>query len=132
VPGGAGNPGRVASPDDELVGVARDATTILEVLDGFERAGYRGQFMCRADGEIECRACRQRFPAEAVGDAQLRRLEGASDPADMLAVAALTCPRCRVRGTLVLNYGPLASPEDAAVLGRLESSPPPDPQAVPS
>ena len=33
MPGGAGNPGRVASPDDELVGVARDATTILEVLD---------------------------------------------------------------------------------------------------
>ena len=38
----------------------------------------------------------------------------------MLAVVALTCPNCAARGALVLNYGPVATPEDAAALLALE------------
>jgi hypothetical protein len=34
----------------------------------------------------------------------------------MLAVVAVECPNCRLRGSLVLNYGPTATEEDAAVL----------------
>ena len=53
----------------------------------------------------------------------LRRLEGASDPDDMLAVLALECPNCGLRGSLVLNYGPTATEEDAAVLLGLGNPP---------
>jgi hypothetical protein len=42
-------------------------------------------------------------------------LEGASDPDDMMTVIAARCPHCGVAGTLVLGYGPNASPEHVAV-----------------
>ena len=44
-----------------------------------------------------------------------RRLEGASDPDDMISVVAVTCPRCGTGGTLVLKYGPTAPENEAAV-----------------
>jgi hypothetical protein len=46
----------------------------------------------------------------------LRRLEGESDPADMVAVVALTCPACGAQGTVVLGYGPMADGHEADVL----------------
>ncbi len=46
----------------------------------------------------------------------LGRLEGASDPDDMLAIIALKCPSCSARGSLALNYGPTATTEDSAAL----------------
>jgi hypothetical protein len=46
----------------------------------------------------------------------LARVEGASDPDDMAAVVAVTCPRCSARATLVVKYGPEASAADADVL----------------
>jgi hypothetical protein len=49
----------------------------------------------------------------------LRRLEGASDPADMVAIVAVTCPRCGNQGTAVLAFGPAASAEDSDVLAVL-------------
>jgi hypothetical protein len=58
-------------------------------------------------------------PASAIVVHELRRLEGASDPADMLAVAAIACPACGTRGTLVLTYGPEATAGDDAVLSHL-------------
>lgn len=95
---------------------AGDDMTLREVLRGFEERGYTGQFAARDDATLECFTCRQRVKAaEAKADA-LHRLEGASDPADMLAVLALACPACGARGTAVLNYGPEATPEDAEVL----------------
>ena len=55
-------------------------------------------------------------PAAEAPVLELRRLEGASDPDDMLAIAAIECPNCAHRGSLVLNYGPTATAEDSAVL----------------
>ena len=52
----------------------------------------------------------------------LRRLEGASDPDDMLAVVGLACPHCSAQGTAVLGYGPEAAAVDAEVLERLEDA----------
>jgi hypothetical protein len=49
----------------------------------------------------------------------LRRLEGESDPADMVAIVAITCPQCGRRGTMVLGFGPAATAEDADVLHEL-------------
>ena len=111
--------------DESLEGVARGASSILEVVQEFERAGYGGQFAARTNGEIECFTCHQLMAAQAADTRQLRRLEGASDPDDMLALAALVCANCGTQGALILNYGPAATPEDADVLQQLEQPPPP-------
>jgi hypothetical protein len=101
---------------EDLPGVARDAETLLEVLADNDRRGWSTQFVARAEAAIECQDCHNHFAAAETSVLELRRLEGASDPDDMLAVAAIECPHCSHRGSLVLNYGPTASTEDAAVL----------------
>ncbi|MCU1459696.1 MAG: hypothetical protein JWL73_3788 [Actinomycetia bacterium] len=94
--------------------------TILDVLGELEAKGYRGQFVPRADATVECVTCGNRCTADGTVFRELRRLEGASDPADMVAVAGLQCSFCGTLGTAVLSYGPEASAEDAAVLAALE------------
>jgi hypothetical protein len=95
------------------------------VLHAYDEKGFNGELAVRGDGAIECLTCRRVQPARSFDARALRRLEGASDPDDMLAVAALVCPNCGARAALVLNYGPLASAEDAAVLRDLDEPPPP-------
>jgi hypothetical protein len=106
--------------DDDLTGVARGSETLLDVLSRFSSDGFTGSFAAvdgpSETGRLRCETCHEEFAADAPVVTELRRLEGASDPDDMLAVAALECPRCSTRGSLVLNYGPTATPEDAAVL----------------
>jgi hypothetical protein len=119
----------MAGNESRLVGVARDATTIMEISAAFEEEGFRGQFGSGERGEVECFTCKRRSPAETMTVEHLRRLEGASDPADMLAIVALTCPHCDTPGTLILNYGPVATIEDdtrscAASNNRLHPTPP--------
>jgi hypothetical protein len=94
-------------------------STLAELLAGFEVEGYRGQMAARPDGFVLCTACHQESPAEEIRVDGLERMEGASDPADMLAVVAVVCPRCGTPGTLVLGYGPEADADDAEVLARL-------------
>jgi hypothetical protein len=101
---------------DELEGVARGAETLLDVLARYTRKGWSSQFAARTGGAIECESCHHVVDASAVPVLELRRLEGASDPDDMLAVVAVQCPNCGLRGSLVLNYGPTATEEDDAVL----------------
>jgi hypothetical protein len=105
-----------------------EAETLRGVIDELEQTGSRGQFGARAGGVIRCFSCQRDFaPADATVQT-LRRLEGASDPDDMIAVLPLTCPRCETEGTLVLAYGPEASLEDSEVLAalpRLDHSPDP-------
>jgi hypothetical protein len=95
--------------------------TLADVLARDERDGYTGQFRAVEAGQVQCLTCRQVFSALTVQIERLDRLEGASDPADMIAVVALRCPRCDTRGTAVLNYGPEADQnDDAEVLVDLE------------
>ena len=108
---------------DDLPGVARGAETLLDVLADHSRQGWSTQFASREGATIECGACHHQVPAGDAPILELRRLEGASDPDDMLAVAALECPNCGRRGSLVLNYGPVATEEDSAVLLALGSAP---------
>ena len=68
---------------------------------------------------MRCATCEVVSDAVDVPMHSLRRVEGASDPADMAALVALSCPSCGERGTLVLTYGPAASPEEGDVLGAL-------------
>jgi hypothetical protein len=111
--------------DEELTGVARGAETLLDVLGALADEGFSGAFAAAevdgtGHGRIACSACHHVFAAHAPVVDDLRRLEGASDPDDMLAVVALTCPNCATRGTLVLNYGPTATVEDSAALEGLD------------
>jgi hypothetical protein len=96
--------------------MAAGASTLTEVIDQFEAHGYEAQFGAREGAEILCFTCRATFPAGEAGMDAMERLEGASDPDDMAVVAAICCPRCGARGTLVLKYGPESTPEDGEVL----------------
>lgn len=100
-------------PDDHT---ATGGSTLTGVIEQLESQGYQGQFGAREGAEILCFTCRVTFPAGEAGIDSLERLEGASDPDDMAAVAAMCCPRCGARGTIVLKYGPESTPEDGEVL----------------
>jgi hypothetical protein len=111
--------------DDALAGVARDATTLLEVLEGFASVGYEEGFRSEGGARVRCLRCHVDVAASGLDVDGMHRLEGASDPADMLVAVAATCPTCGAHGVLVANYGPEAMIEDAEVLRELESPPPP-------
>jgi hypothetical protein len=80
------------------------------------------QLYARPEGSVRCGECRTDSPAADVHVDGVERLEGASDPGDMVAVIAGTCPACGARGTLTLSYGPGASADDADVLAALPAS----------
>jgi len=96
--------------------------TILEVLGDLEAMGFTGQFMPQSGSQVECVACHRSSPADETVLRHLRRLEGASDPADMLAVVGLACPHCGALGTAVLGFGPEATAVDDEVLSSLEDA----------
>ena len=93
-----------------------DAATVGEIMDTLEAAGFGAQMAARPGGMILCFTCHEESRAAEVEMLALGRTEGASDPADMLAVVGLACPRCDARGTVVLGYGPEADADDAEVL----------------
>lgn len=99
---------------------AQNGTTLLEVIRRLEAEGYLAQMAAEEGGVIRCFTCRQDSPAGEVHLMELWRTEGASDPADMVAVAALVCPRCGARGTVALKFGPEASPEEDEALRLLD------------
>jgi Zn ribbon nucleic-acid-binding protein len=100
-----------------------DDGTLDEVVAAFELEGYRGQVAARPAGHVLCVSCHMESDAADLEVDALRRIEGVSDPADMLAIAAVVCPVCNTQGTLVLGYGPEAGPDDAEVLARLGDVP---------
>ena len=103
-------------PFDDLT--SADAT-ITEVLSGYAQGGFASSFVVDDAAALECVECGTTSPASTVRMSSLRRLEGESDPSDMLAVVALTCPSCGARGTVVLGFGPMATEQDADVLTAL-------------
>ncbi len=96
-----------------------DNTTLTEVLALYSAGGFPDVFSITEDGLVECGTCEVKSEADAVPMHSLRRLEGASDPDDMLAVVAVTCPSCGSRGTITTMFGPMASAEEAKVLSTL-------------
>ena len=100
---------------------ASDGTTLVEIIRALEADGYTAQMAAAEGCAIRCFACHADSPAQDVHLEVVRRTEGASDPADMVAVAGLRCPKCDARGTVALKYGPLATPEEAEVLALLDA-----------
>ena len=99
---------------------ARDSSSLTAILAEFEAQGYGGQFAAREGARLLCFACSTEHDAATTAMTALRRTEGASDPDDMQAIVAVTCPSCHTKGTAVLNYGPEAPMADAEVLRALE------------
>lgn len=94
-----------------------DVTTAIDAEHG------DGQFGVLEGAELRCFTCRETFSAADVTADRLTRLEGASDPSDMVSVIPVTCPHCGTSGSLVLNYGAEASAEEADVLAAMERRP---------
>ena len=90
-----------------------------------ERAGGvdEAQFGAAAGARVHCFTCGREFAASTVDASAARRLEGVSDPADMLLLVPVACPHCGASGSLTLGYGPEATLEDADVLRALERNP---------
>jgi hypothetical protein len=110
-----------------------EAQTLAGVLAELEEQGYTRQFAAQPGGRIRCIECGYEFTPDHTTVETVRRLEGASDPDDMLAVLPVTCPSCGERGTLVLGFGPEAPIEDSEILAALppaRHAPHPDPDAV--
>jgi hypothetical protein len=103
-----------------VAGAPSDNTSLVAVLAGLRQAGYEADLDVADDGRLCCRACDHRAVPDEVRLDELRRLEGASDPADMMAVLAVRCPSCGARGTAVVRYGPEAEPGHAELLRHLE------------
>lgn len=97
-------------------------TDITDRLDG-DRSSGEGQFRAEADGMIRCLTCQDAFSAAERRADQLMRLEGATDPDDMLMVVPMVCGRCGASGSLVLGYGPNANADDEAVILGLDRRP---------
>jgi hypothetical protein len=108
-----------ADPSEPRSGSPSDNTSLLAVLEAFQESGYTGDLFAGQQGTVRCHGCSASFSAADLTVDHLRRLEGASDPADMQAVVATTCPACGTKGVLVLHYGPAGSDEDLDVLAAL-------------
>lgn len=110
----------MASVSRPVPGAPSDNDTLQAVLAEFAADGWDGEAVTRPGGIVHWRRCGHDTPAAAVEVATARRMEGASDPDDMLAVVAAPCPVCGDRGVLVLRYGPTAGADDSDVLVQLE------------
>jgi hypothetical protein len=97
-------------------GVPSDTTTVTTMTAVSADAGYAYEFIPQADTRIRCSNCQGLRHASEYSMDALRRMEGASDPDDTVAVIAVRCPSCAAQGTMVLNYGPSGSPEEGDVL----------------
>jgi hypothetical protein len=94
--------------------------TLMGVLAGLQADGYDSDMFVTAEGKIRCGACRHDAEPTDIELHAIRRIEGASDPADEAAVLALVCRVCGASGTAVVRYGPEAEPQDIAVLRAVE------------
>lgn len=103
-----------------MAGAPQDPRGLDEILAALAADGFTTSMTALAGGEVRCAECDEASPAGDFAVAGLRRTEGASDPGDMSAVAALTCPRCSARGTAVLRFGPEAGEADDDVLAALD------------
>ena len=116
------DPGSEPGAADPEYGAPSDNTTVVAELERFRADGYDADFLVEPGPALRCRSCDRTTPAADLELDALRRLEGASDPADMTAILALRCPSCGARGTALVHYGPGATEEEDALLLALPDS----------
>ena len=121
--------------DRPVRGAPSDNTTLVSVLASLGEQGFTAQLIPAENASVQCGACNVTSPASSFEVLARRRLEGASDPDDMLTVIGARCPRCASKGALILGYGTNASEDDAAIsveLGARRSGGSGDARAVPT
>jgi hypothetical protein len=96
--------------------------SLLGILATFQDEGFTNDFRTRPAGVVECGKCHVPHRADELELHHLERLEGDSDPSEMLAVCAVSCPSCGIRGTLVLTFGPESTREDDDVLELIDDA----------
>lgn len=106
-------------PDQPIPGVPTDRT-LSGVLEHLKEDGFTGDMFVTPDAMVRCGACHADAEPASLQLHTLRRIEGASDPADEAAVLAVTCPSCGAQGTAIVRYGPEAEPQDDEVLKAVE------------
>ena len=108
---------------DTTPGVREGVSPLIDVLQLAEACGFAAEFEVAGDAsgheDLWCPHCEVESSASSFERAWSLRLEGASDPADMLHVSALTCPNCGTGGVFVTPFGPIASQRQACVLRAL-------------
>jgi hypothetical protein len=108
------------APGDSVDHLADELTsadaTITDVLTAYAQGGFASSFEVTDEAALACVECGTVSTSDKVKMSSLRRLEGESDPSDMMAVVALMCPACGAHGTVVLGFGPMATQQDADVL----------------
>lgn len=117
-PAPTGNPTDLADPAHLAEpGAPSDNDSLIEVLRVLAGRGYESSFRpAGGRAALVCGACGAITDAQQMPVAEERRLEGASDPDDLVLAVAATCPICQTGGVLVLGFGPNASPEDADIV----------------
>ena len=113
-------PGRSEAVSRPVPGVPSDNTSLVDVLANWRMRGFAGQLVGLEGGRVECVTCGHVGDAKTFEVTEWRRLEGASDPDDMMNAVAAVCPVCHQGGTLILGYGPNASIIDAQVASGLD------------
>ncbi len=106
--------------DPSVPDEASGASTLLDVLAEAADAGFAAQIMVTDDGDLRCTKCDTTVPAAEFDVQGFRRLEGASDPSDMLMVIWGTCSGCGEGGVATIGYGPNAGPADSKVLDAID------------
>jgi hypothetical protein len=118
---------RGAAGEDSMTprpGVPSDHDTTSGVLGSLEEEGIRASFVPGdAPGTLRCTVCDCESRAGTFEVVAERRMEGASDPDDMVMVVGARCPVCHISGAVVLGYGAEASEKDADIVAAL--APPP-------
>jgi ribosomal protein S27AE len=107
---------------------ATGATELADLLAAADADGFEFEFDVADDpapaDHLRCPRCGAVRSASWFVRVWSRRLEGASDPADMLHVSALRCPDCGASGVLIAPFGPGASARQSAVLSSLPKAQP--------
>ncbi len=107
---------------DSITQDPSDNTTLTEVLAGYADSGFAAEFSPLENATVTCTSCSSSIAAGRFTIDSLRRLEGASDPDDMVAVVATACPSCGAQGVLVLGYGPMAAAEHGDILSAMHDA----------
>ena len=116
----------VRSAMDKTIGTIDDAdplppspASLLEVVEAAKQRGLRAEFTVTENSMVHCNACGNDLAPESLSRDWMHRLEGTSDPDELLSVSALTCPTCGAKGLLVLPFGPAADASEGDVARRL-------------
>ena len=120
----APNQGSAPDPNLKQAGVQSrraEGNTLAAVIQRYTDEGDIEQFE-HDEQSVLCDTCQTRSPASAVMVYRRNRLEGASNPDDMLIVFGIVCPSCEARGPLVLGFGPNAAAEDQDLIGELAAA----------